>query len=104
MAPRFFTLLTGRNLPKIRQQREPEPSIINENTVADFTRVVEQTGILQPALTSPRPDDAKPLTGGLEEAQRRDGGWRGNASALVVESVGPRRPEAPCVCGAGPRP
>ena len=25
---------------------EPEPSIINEKTIADFTRVVEQTGIL----------------------------------------------------------
>src|SRR5713101_4612640 len=36
--------LTGR--PKIRQSREPAPSIINE-TVADFTRVVEQTGILE---------------------------------------------------------
>jgi hypothetical protein len=38
--------LTGRNLPKIWQSREPEPSIINERTIADFTRVVEQTGIL----------------------------------------------------------
>jgi hypothetical protein len=46
MAPRFLTLLTGSNLPKIRQPREPERSTINEKTVADFTRVVEQTGIL----------------------------------------------------------
>ena len=46
MAPRFLTLLTGRNLPKIRQPREPEPSTINEKTTADFTRVVEETGIL----------------------------------------------------------
>jgi hypothetical protein len=46
MTPRFLTILTGRNLPKIRQSKEPEPSIINEKTVADFTRVVEQTGIL----------------------------------------------------------
>ena len=46
MAPRFLTILTGRNLPKIRQPREPEPSTINEKTIADFTRVVEQTGIL----------------------------------------------------------
>jgi hypothetical protein len=38
-APRF---LTGRNLPKIRPSREPEPSTINEKTIADFTRVVEQ--------------------------------------------------------------
>jgi hypothetical protein len=33
-------------MPKIRQLREPEPSIINEKTIADFTRVVVQTGIL----------------------------------------------------------
>ena len=39
--------LTGRNLPKIRQPREPEPSTIDEKTIADFTRVVEQTGILE---------------------------------------------------------
>ena len=38
---RFLTILTGRNLPKIRQPREPEPSIINEKTITDFTRVVE---------------------------------------------------------------
>src|ERR1700693_2059694 len=31
----FLTILTGRNLPKIRQPREPEPSIINEKTIAD---------------------------------------------------------------------
>ena len=30
-----------------RQPRETELSIINEKTVADFTRVVEQTGILE---------------------------------------------------------
>jgi hypothetical protein len=47
MAPRFLTIITGRNLPKIRQPREPEPSIINEKSIADFTRVVEQTGILE---------------------------------------------------------
>jgi len=46
MGSRFLTILTGSNLPKIRQAREPEPSIINEKTVADFTRVVEQTDIL----------------------------------------------------------
>jgi hypothetical protein len=46
MVIRIVTLLTGRNLPKIQQPREPEPSIINEKTIADFTRVVEQTGIL----------------------------------------------------------
>jgi hypothetical protein len=47
MARRFLTILTGRNLPKIQQSRETEPSVINEKTVADFTRVVEQTGILE---------------------------------------------------------
>jgi hypothetical protein len=47
MALRFLTIMTGRNLPKIRQSREPEPSNINEKTIADFTRVVEQTGILE---------------------------------------------------------
>jgi len=31
---------------QIQQPREPEPSTINEKTIADFTRVVEQTGIL----------------------------------------------------------
>lgn len=47
MAPRLFALLTGRNVPKIiRGYAELQPSIINEKTVADFTRVVEDTGIL----------------------------------------------------------
>jgi hypothetical protein len=53
MAPRFLTILTGRNLPKIRQPREPERSIINEKTIADFARVVEQTGILKGATEPP---------------------------------------------------
>jgi hypothetical protein len=30
MPYRFLTILTGRNLPKIRQPRDPEPSTINE--------------------------------------------------------------------------
>jgi hypothetical protein len=47
MAPRFLTILTGRNLPKIQQSSEAEPSTIKEKTIADFTRVVEQTGILK---------------------------------------------------------
>jgi hypothetical protein len=38
MAPRFLTILTGRNLPKIRQPRELERSIIKEKTIADFAR------------------------------------------------------------------
>jgi hypothetical protein len=47
MASRFLTILTGRNLPKITGPAKPAPSTINEKTVADFTRVVEQTGILE---------------------------------------------------------
>jgi hypothetical protein len=48
MLPRFVPELTGYNMPKIyRQQRDPAPSTINEKTVADFTRIVEQTGILK---------------------------------------------------------
>jgi hypothetical protein len=44
----MMTILTGRNLPKITgPSRDPEPSIINDRTIADFTRVVEQTGILE---------------------------------------------------------
>jgi hypothetical protein len=46
VALRTGTLGTGRNLPKIRQPHEPEPSTINEKTIADFARVVAQTGIL----------------------------------------------------------
>jgi len=45
MAFRFLTILTGRNLPRIIG---PEPSsTINEKMIADFTRIVEQTGILR---------------------------------------------------------
>jgi hypothetical protein len=61
MAPRFLTILTGRDLLKIRQSREAGPSAINEKTVADFTRVVEQTGVLAPAasgLAADPPADA----------------------------------------------
>jgi hypothetical protein len=47
MAPRFVTILTGQNLPQIQQSSEAEPSTINEKTIADFTRVAEQTGILE---------------------------------------------------------
>jgi hypothetical protein len=48
--------LTGRNLPKIRQPREPEPSTINEKTISDFTRVIEQTRILTPVASEPAAD------------------------------------------------
>jgi hypothetical protein len=36
MATRSLTILTGRNLPKIRQFGEAEPSTINDKTIADF--------------------------------------------------------------------
>jgi hypothetical protein len=55
MAP--LTILTGRNLPKIRQSGEAEPSTINDKTVADFTRVVKQTGIL---VRDSTPDACRP--------------------------------------------
>jgi hypothetical protein len=53
MAPRFLTILTGRNRPQIRQSGEAEPSTINEKTIADFMRVVEQTGILERGPRAP---------------------------------------------------
>jgi hypothetical protein len=53
MAPRFLTTLTGPKLPTIRQPRDTEPAIINEKTLADFTQLVEETGILKPL---PRPE------------------------------------------------
>jgi hypothetical protein len=57
MMPRFLTLLTGRNVPKIVQQAgEAAPSIINKKTVADVTRVVEQSGILKRAEPAAAPD------------------------------------------------
>jgi hypothetical protein len=52
--PRFLILLTGRDVPRIQQLREP--STINEKTLADFTRVVEQTGLLN------RPESSHPDT------------------------------------------
>jgi hypothetical protein len=55
MAPRILTILTGKNLPKIRQPGGPAPSTINEKTLADFTRVVEQTGILEVGHRAPDP-------------------------------------------------
>jgi hypothetical protein len=57
MAPRFTTILTGRNLPQIRQPREPEPSIINEKTLADFTRVLDDQGVRY--RTTPPPPDGE---------------------------------------------
>jgi hypothetical protein len=51
------TILTGIDVPKIRQPADAPPSIINNKTVADFTRVVEQTGILARETPAPKPCD-----------------------------------------------
>jgi hypothetical protein len=60
MASRFLTILTGRNLPRIiGQSREPEPLSTINKTIADFTRVVEQTGILERGQ-SVAPDTRQP--------------------------------------------
>jgi hypothetical protein len=89
MAPRFLTILTGRNVPKIGQPREPEPSTINEMTIADFTRVVEQTQ-REPPADKARPPELMPSSYGQPSraprgrAQRRNGGWRGRASAVAL--------------------
>jgi len=89
MAPRFLTILTGRNVPKVGQPREPEPSTINEKTIADFTRVVEQTQ-REPPADKARPPELMPSSYGQPSraprgrAQRRNGGWRGRASAVAL--------------------
>jgi hypothetical protein len=56
MVLRFRTHMTGRNLPKIQQRVADEPSIINDKTIKDFARVVDQTGILKPGLPPQDPD------------------------------------------------
>ena len=53
------TILTGIDVPKIRQPTDASPSIINDKTVADFTRVVEQTGILKRETPAPKPGDRR---------------------------------------------
>jgi hypothetical protein len=57
MAPPIFRLVTSRPAPRGLEPSEPAPSTINEKTIADFTRVVEQTGILNPGATRPEPRD-----------------------------------------------
>jgi hypothetical protein len=57
MAVRFRISLTGRDLAKIRQPADVPPSIINDKTLADFARVVEQTGILAREAPGPKLDD-----------------------------------------------
>jgi hypothetical protein len=55
MVPRFLTILTGRNLPKILQPRQAEQSPVNEGAIAHFARVLETMGILKP-----KPDECGP--------------------------------------------
>jgi hypothetical protein len=80
MAPRFLTILTGRNLPNIRQAREPAPSTINEKTIADFHARGRANG------NSPRPDDARFRTARSGHAAREGfatAGWWVGAVALT---------------------
>jgi hypothetical protein len=55
MAPRFLTILTGRNLPKIQQPRLADRPPVNEGAVVHFARVLEKMGILKP-----KPDESGP--------------------------------------------
>src|SRR5438552_789308 len=61
ITPRLFSLLGGRNVPRIiRGSAEPQPSIINEKTVADFTRVAENTANLDRARCALDPTRDEP--------------------------------------------
>ena len=52
--PWIFTFLTGPGLPKIRRRPKSEISIINSKTIADFTRVVDEMGVIKrDGLTQP---------------------------------------------------
>ena len=97
MAHPLLTILTGRNLPKIRQPQEPAPSIINEKTIADFTRVVEEMGILRqlpllvrmtPALVHEAPGASAGRLFGWRSAQKTnpDAGRRQHWMLLRNES------------------
>ena len=48
MGSRFLTIPTGSNLPKIRQAREPEPSIINEMLIP--LDVAHRSGMISPTV------------------------------------------------------
>ena len=48
MAPRFLTILTGRNLPKIVQPCRDDQLPENEGAVAHFAGILEKLGILKP--------------------------------------------------------
>jgi hypothetical protein len=53
-----MTILIGRDPPRLRQATVPEPSIINEKTVADFARSVDFIWILRSRHFSPACDAA----------------------------------------------
>ena len=86
MPYRFLTILTGRNLPKIRQPRGPEPSIIDEKTIADFTRVVEQTGILEREPLADEGPQGGPAASGAVRPRALKSSTRGVGGGLVVAS------------------
>jgi hypothetical protein len=52
---RFRISLTGRGLPKIQQPADVRT--INDKTLAEFTRVVEQTAILKREAPKPKSGD-----------------------------------------------
>jgi hypothetical protein len=56
---RIPTFLTGRNLPTIWQPGADAPSIINEKTIRDFTRVAVQTRILERERAAQQSRDIK---------------------------------------------
>ena len=86
MPYRFLTILTGRNLPKIRQPRGPEPSIIDEKTIADFTRVVEQTGILEREPLADEGPQGGPAASGAVRPRALKSSTRGVVGGLMVAS------------------
>jgi hypothetical protein len=63
---RILTFLTGRNLPTIWQSGKDAASIINEKTIRDFTRVVEQTRILERERAARQSQDIKAETERLD--------------------------------------
>jgi hypothetical protein len=83
--------VSGHNLPKIRQAGEPEPSIINEKTVADFTRVVEQTGILDRQPRAPE-EDACWAASDISPSQRRPWRYPASTGSARRSSREPRSP------------
>jgi hypothetical protein len=60
MPSQFFTRLTGRELPEIRQPRRHDERLpINEGAVAHFARILEQVGILKRDPPAADPQDLR---------------------------------------------